>query len=389
MRASFLPFAPAERASDEDVLRNAQLLKTEGIFEHFSCVTPFILMILNEQRQIVYSNQRLMEMIAVGSDVEVLGQRPGEVFDCIHAYEADAGCGTTEFCCECGAAKAILKAQTGEVGIQKECRLITRSGEAFELRVWASSYAFKGRNYTVFSLTDIRHEKRRQILERLFFHDVNNMLMPIVGFSEFLETLSLPDDVAECVTAMRDASRELASEIASHSKLLQAEDGRLTLELVDGISSVTLVDELVRMAKKIWGDTRITRAERCDEFLLTTDRAILYRVLFNMVKNAAEASSRGEVVVVSCLSTGSDGIFSVHNPNFIPRATRLQIFQRSFSTKGKGRGIGTYSMKLFAEQYLKGRVWFKTSENEGTTFYVSLPLLFCEEARELSVSQLG
>ena len=33
-------------------------------------------------------------------------------------------------------------------------------------------------------------------------------------------------------------------------------------------------------------------------------------------------------------------------------------------------------MKLFGEKYLKGEVWFTTSEEKGTTFHVSVPLLY-------------
>jgi sensor histidine kinase regulating citrate/malate metabolism len=58
----------------------------------------------------------------------------------------------------------------------------------------------------------------------------------------------------------------------------------------------------------------------------------------------------------------------------IPEDVRLQIFQRSFSTKGSGRGLGTYSMKLFGENYLHGRVYFRTNEKQGTTFTIELPL---------------
>jgi sensor histidine kinase regulating citrate/malate metabolism len=53
---------------------------------------------------------------------------------------------------------------------------------------------------------------------------------------------------------------------------------------------------------------------------------------------------------------------------------QLQIFQRSFSTKGEnGRGIGAYSVKLFGEGYLKGKVAFSSSDPEGTVFSLSLP----------------
>ena len=52
----------------------------------------------------------------------------------------------------------------------------------------------------------------------------------------------------------------------------------------------------------------------------------------------------------------------------------MKIFQRSFSTKGEGRGLGTYSMKLLTERYLGGRVSFTTSADEGTIFKVALPI---------------
>jgi len=67
-------------------------------------------------------------------------------------------------------------------------------------------------------------------------------------------------------------------------------------------------------------------------------------------------------------------VFSVQNPGVMPHTTQLQIFQRSFSTRGPGRGTGTYSIKLFGEHYLKGKVWFSSSEEEGTTFFLSLPI---------------
>jgi sensor histidine kinase regulating citrate/malate metabolism len=58
----------------------------------------------------------------------------------------------------------------------------------------------------------------------------------------------------------------------------------------------------------------------------------------------------------------------------MPREVQLQVFQRSFSTKARsGRGIGTYSIKLFVERYLKGTVGFTSDEPGGTTFTVTLP----------------
>ncbi len=53
----------------------------------------------------------------------------------------------------------------------------------------------------------------------------------------------------------------------------------------------------------------------------------------------------------------------------------MQMFHRSFSTKGTGRGLGTYSMKLLSERYLGGSVTFRSIPGEGTTFTARYPRL--------------
>ena len=63
----------------------------------------------------------------------------------------------------------------------------------------------------------------------------------------------------------------------------------------------------------------------------------------------------------------------------MPTEVQLQVFQRSFSMKGQaGRGIGTYSIKLFAEQYLGGKIKFISREPEGTCFVLTIPKMKVE-----------
>jgi signal transduction histidine kinase len=106
----------------------------------------------------------------------------------------------------------------------------------------------------------------------------------------------------------------------------------------------------------------------------TSDPVLIERVLGNLVKNALEASQPGQTVTLSCYTTTDERVaFTVHNDGTMPRDVQLQMFQRSFSTKGEGRGIGSYSVKLFTERYLQGTAAFTTSADAGTTFTVSYP----------------
>ncbi len=93
-----------------------------------------------------------------------------------------------------------------------------------------------------------------------------------------------------------------------------------------------------------------------------------------MLKNALEAINENEVVTIVCYKALDGYIkYSVKNPSYISQATQNSIFKRAFSTKGSDRGIGTYSMKLLGEKYLKGHVGFTSNEAEGTCFYINIP----------------
>jgi sensor histidine kinase regulating citrate/malate metabolism len=95
-----------------------------------------------------------------------------------------------------------------------------------------------------------------------------------------------------------------------------------------------------------------------------------------MLKNALEASLTEEIITIGCDEVSTDNLcFWVHNPQYLRADVRDKIFSRSFSTKGNGRGIGTYSIKLIGERYLKGSVTFTSSIDTGTTFSITLPRL--------------
>jgi signal transduction histidine kinase len=118
----------------------------------------------------------------------------------------------------------------------------------------------------------------------------------------------------------------------------------------------------------------IHASEICDEIPIFTDMALLMRVLGNLVKNALEATPPGGTVTVGCHAAIENAVeFFVHNAACIPNEIQLQIFKRSFSTKGTGRGLGTYSVKLLTERFLDGKADFSSTPGAGTIFFVRFP----------------
>lgn len=98
------------------------------------------------------------------------------------------------------------------------------------------------------------------------------------------------------------------------------------------------------------------------------------RILENMLKNGLEASTEGSTVTLRFSKSAGSAVFEVHNASFMEEAVQKQVFRRYFSTKGQDRGLGTWGMKLLAEDYLGGRVGFRSTRDQGTTFSLTLPL---------------
>lgn len=374
--ATLTRFAPAERASKEEILNQRKTVMNEAMFRLLLDAIPDGVLLLNKHRQIIYANRQIVELIALESDDGLLGLRPGEAFSCIHACEEPGGCGTAEACCTCGAVMAILESQ--KLGHSRNiCRLSTttnRGENALEFRVWSTALTVGDIEFLVFSFTDISHENRRRVLERIFFHDILNTAGGLKGFAELMKG-EVSNDFRELADSVYVISDRLIQEILSFKDLSAAEAGELELSPAPVETTYFLRDMSVRFQEHhVARDRHIVIDQQAESVEFVTDPTILGRILANLVKNALEASCPGETVKMSCRKQGANVEFIVNNPAVMPRDVQLQIFSRSFSTKGKGRGIGTYSVKLLTERYLKGRVCFTSEEGKGTVFRVVCPL---------------
>jgi signal transduction histidine kinase len=333
-------------------------------------------MILNQERQLVYSNRALLQYLGLKDEQSIVGLRPGEILQCVHAFECEGGCGTTSFCGECGAVRAILSAQRGTQAVE-ECRVIRQPGqrpEALDLRVWATPLNLNDGPFTIFTVADISTEKRKQVLERTFFHDILNAAGALRGVAELMVETE-EGAPGELTSMVYQLSEYLIEEIKTQRDLAAAEDNRLTTSYAL-ISSLSLLQRVAQIYENhaVSRQRFVRIAPEATEVEFASDPVLLGRVLGNMVKNALEAVDVGQTVTLGCRVAGGEIEFWVHNPGVMPRSVQLQLFQRSFSTKGKGRGLGTYSMKLLSERYLQGAVSFTSTPETGTTFVGRYPL---------------
>ncbi|MBL6945911.1 MAG: HAMP domain-containing histidine kinase [Rhodospirillales bacterium] len=371
-------FASPERASDEEIKRLAQVVAGTPRFTETLENVQEIVLILNSNRQIVFANNRFVEFGGLDNRSQVYGMRPGEAVGCAHALADDtpAGCGTSEFCETCGAVNAIVNSQRNDLDIQ-ECSIIRGENlDALNLRVRASKLMLNGDGFTMFAVQDISDEKRRGELEQIFFHDILNTAGGIRGLADAFERVSdaKKDEFSQMISV--GASR-LIDEINSHRLIAEAEEGGLDCSVAP-VGTDEFLREMVLLfdGHASAQDRDLVVDEDVTDCQLETDRGLLSRVIVNMIRNALEATEPGGTVKVGCGPRSDKVCFWVCNSAVMRRRVALQVFKRSFSTKGTGRGLGTYSMRLIGEKHLKGKVSFTSTEGAGTTFEAVFPKKF-------------
>ncbi|MFI5344994.1 MAG: ATP-binding protein [Elusimicrobiota bacterium] len=366
-------FLPAEVAPEGTVRRQNEAIAALPLVTGMLDAMPNMVLMLNDQRQIIYANKLALETLGVSLG-ELLGKRLGEAVNCVHAHDETGGCGTSLHCTACGAANAIACALRRKPD-QRDCRIQVRQpGNDLDLKVWATPFRHQGLSFTIFAVADVSHENRRRVLESLFFHDVLNTAGGVRGLAELLMDSS-PAEVPALAKLLNLSSEILVDEILAQRDLAAVEIGEYKMTP----SSCPLPTFLDTVAKLCGAHTaadgrRILVDKNVPDESIVTDRALLARVMGNMIKNGLEAESPGAVITAGCekVSGGRYALW-VRNAAVIPRAVQLRIFQRSFSTKGAGRGLGTYSIKLLTERYLKGTASFSSVEGRGTEFRVTLP----------------
>ena len=218
-------------------------------------------------------------------------------------------------------------------------------------------------------------------------HDLNNLLSPILGYSEILLDDLGPDD----------ARREYVDEILASG--LRARD--LVRQLLAFGRKQTLeykplnLNKTVRRFEKLL--QRTIREDIEIEILLSPDIPIVMadivqieQVIMNLAVNAADAMPEGGRFTIETARANLDEDYAATHEGVEPGEyvmlavsdtgcgmddeTREHLFEPFFSTKGEeGTGLGLATVHGIVKQH-GGSIWFYSEPGIGTTFKVYLPV---------------
>jgi len=109
------------------------------------------------------------------------------------------------------------------------------------------------------------------------------------------------------------------------------------------------------------------------------DRVQLQQVLLNLVLNACEAladcdSSERQLLIASKSETSTVQVSVTDRGRGIPGGKPEQVFDRFFTTKKEGMGLGLSICRTIINAH-QGEIWATNNSDRGATFHFSLPIV--------------
>jgi signal transduction histidine kinase len=174
--------------------------------------------------------------------------------------------------------------------------------------------------------------------------------------------------------------KELISELDKDIQKLQIITERFSNIGSEPVLQEVNVEELVRtvvdyLRPRISPKIEIEVNALTSEITAQLNPPLFEWVIENLCKNAVDAMGGNGKITIQLIK-GSEGRVFIDISDTgkgIPKAKIKQVFNPGFTTKKRGWGLGLTLAKRIIENYHKGKIFVKHSEeNEGTTFRISI-----------------
>ena len=235
------------------------------------------------------------------------------------------------------------------------------------------------------TLVDITESKRDEIRKNDFIamasHELKTPLTSLKAYLQLLETkLAGTSDpfVKTAVVKCGNQVNKMTALIHGFLDLSKLEPGKL--KLVRTTFDISQLIEEVINESRVLSNSHTLRFESSGEININADRAKIGQVIMNLINNAIKYSPRGSHIVLHCETKDDSLVVSVADEGIgIKAKDQEKIFQRFFRAEEdeykniSGFGIGLYLSSEIIQRH-KGKIWVRSTEGEGSTFYFSLPL---------------
>lgn len=213
-------------------------------------------------------------------------------------------------------------------------------------------------------------------------HEIRTPMNGILGFTDLLNTPGLSgDEQLHYIEVIQRSGRRMLDTINDIIEISKIETGqsKLTYAEVDVTKKLQALYNFFRPEAQKKGLNLVLKIDLpANESVVTTDGNKVNSILTNLIKNAIKFTSSGSIRI-SCNRNDFDLEFIVADDGIgISGDRQKAIFERfvqadmNFKGPHEGSGLGLAITKSYAEQ-LGGKVWVKSAQGIGSTFYVTIP----------------
>lgn len=208
-------------------------------------------------------------------------------------------------------------------------------------------------------------------------HEIKNPLTPMKLHVQYLqrvkkEGMEISDaqfeKVAQTLIEQIDNLSNIATEFSNFAKIPRARN-----EVIDLVEKLKTTEELFKVNPK---NKVSLQLNGISSLLIYADREQISSAIVNLIKNAMQSipEDRPGKITVSLEQTGDSAVVAVaDNGTGIREDLRERMFEPNFTTKTSGMGLGLSIVKKVVDN-LQGRIWYETTMEVGTTFYIEIPV---------------
>jgi len=245
---------------------------------------------------------------------------------------------------------------------------------------------------------DLAHLARVTALGELsssLAHELTHPLTAILSNAQAAQRFLAHDDVD------LDEVREILNDIVTqdqrageviHGLRLLLKKGELQ-EHCDDVDLNEVIRDLVKLMRSDLINRNVTVDTDLAQNLpaVTGDRVQLQQVLLNLMLNGCEAmadydSSERRLLIASQLENGAVRVSVTDRGGGIPEKNMEQVFERFFTTKKEGMGLGLSICRTIIDSH-RGKIWATNNAGCGATFHFSLPIVGAGKEAVITTNQ--
>ena len=227
--------------------------------------------------------------------------------------------------------------------------------------------------------------KSREQLISTVSHDLKTPLSTIVGYSELLGNSDVTTKQSYFIKNIKNSSEYITQLVQDLLDFSQIEAGKITIEKVPFLLP-EIIDEVAKNIQTVYKQKNIDLIINADEKLNTKivgDPFRLKQILSNIIGNAYKFTEEG-FIKISAYVTEDNDFFTITIEDSgigIEKENQKLVFEEfaqaneNIEKKYGGTGLGlAICQKIIS--ILGGKLNLKSTFGEGSTFEITLPLLF-------------